>query len=645
MANPLECFPSGQCGPARPPDNRWGRDLRAAYGPQTDSSIPKCMPAYHPELPDYRADIYKRSAPPYSERGPAVNVPGEGSFRSRTVNGVESISTASADNSLRRDIVFDRNKPDQINQLTITRNGTVHEFTRVGENQFAVQKVVTNGTGQPARTNVGYWNGDVKMSENGLLSRRLSGESEYQLLNAQGRVLSGAERESAAGRKIFERSQSGFLRIPEQSPGRQSAPDVAPAPYPSPYEAPGPSPAMPGRQTGRRDVPPQRQQGPSGKADGLPPQQLAAYDTPAKKGDVPSQRTDPPVAPERRSAVMDKEIADLRKQVAEMEKELAKFRKQTAVPGEIAPTPVVRPPTPVIEPPAPPAVKSEAQLAQEAIKARQAEIGLASQYFAVFAANEVPRLTRALAVDKALHPGAKDGNTDSLLHEEDMNLLRDGDAKAKIENLGTFIFSSRKEAEMEVWKARDGQWEKIRQTASEPADPNHEGKQLLLHEFLTGKHLDGNKYGASELKTDKLMWQIQAAEGLNKVLARPDIDHELASRLIIDALCDTEKVPTEARIKLLESASHMMNDDANPFMVKHAKRTTETAIMRALAASLTNKGDADGAFQRAAIETLVAMNCVESFATIEKVYNGSSGETRQKAEAALEHFMGIAKKK
>jgi len=249
------------------------------------------------------------------------------------------------------------------------------------------------------------------------------------------------------------------------------------------------------------------------------------------------------------------------------------------------------------------------------------------------------RLNGAVATMKDDHPTATAEKTKWLRQQEDMNLLADGDIRKKLNNLGTYFTGSGRRADEDALvEKRAQQWQDLRYQAANPGDPNHKAKQFMLYEFMTGKHTDGfnfgteNEYrvghGGSALKTDREEWQKQAAKALVDVIKKPGVEHELATRLIIDGL-NNPKVPVSARIELLAGIEHMAKDTQNKYLDGNPRPTAVAVVVRSLLKSHNEKED-NGDFQRAAMDKLVQMNAVEAYDVLGYMAReGGSDRTRQ----------------
>lgn len=251
------------------------------------------------------------------------------------------------------------------------------------------------------------------------------------------------------------------------------------------------------------------------------------------------------------------------------------------------------------------------------------------------------RLSGAVATMKDDHPTATAEKTKWLRQQEDMNLLADNDIRNKLNNLGTYWTGSGRRADEDALvEKRAQQWQDLRYQAANPGDPNHKAKQFMLYEFMTGKHTDGlnfgteNEYrvgnGGSALKTDREEWQKQAAKALVDVIKKPGVEHELATRLIIDGL-NNPKVPVSVRIELLAGIEHMAADTKNKYLDGHPAPTAVAVVVRSLLKSHNEKED-NGDFQRAAMDKLVKMNAEAAYGVIEYLAReGGSDRTRQHA--------------
>ncbi|MBA4078981.1 MAG: hypothetical protein C0508_28380, partial [Cyanobacteria bacterium PR.023] len=136
--------------------------------------------------------------------------------------------------------------------------------------------------------------------------------------------------------------------------------------------------------------------------------------------------------------------------------------------------------------------------------------------------------------------------------------------------------------------------------------------------------------GGSALKTDREEWQKQAAKALVDVIKTPGVEHELATRLIIDGL-NNPKVPVSARIELLAGIEHMAKDTQNKYLDGHPRPTALAVVVRSLLKSHNEKED-NGDFQRAAMDKLVQMNAVEAYDVLGYMAReGGSDRTRQHA--------------
>jgi hypothetical protein len=251
------------------------------------------------------------------------------------------------------------------------------------------------------------------------------------------------------------------------------------------------------------------------------------------------------------------------------------------------------------------------------------------------------RLNGAVATMKDDHPTATAEMTKWLREQADMNLLADGDIRAKLNNLGTYFTGSGRRADEDALvEKRAQQWQDLRLQAANPEDPNHKAKQYMLYEFMTGKHTDGfnfgteNDYrvrnGGSALKTDREEWQKQAAKALVEIIKKPGVEHELATRLIIDGL-NNPKVPVSVRVELLAGIEHMAKDTQNKYLDGHPGPTAVAVVVRSLLKSHNEKED-NGDFQRAAMNKLVEMKAEVAYGVIEYLAReGGSDRTRQHA--------------
>lgn len=262
-----------------------------------------------------------------------------------------------------------------------------------------------------------------------------------------------------------------------------------------------------------------------------------------------------------------------------------------------------------------------------------------------FLDSENRRLEGAVPTVKDDHPTATKETTKWLREQDDMNLLADGDIRNKLNDLGTYFRTSGRLADEDALvQKRSEQWQDLRIQAGNPQDPNHKSKQFMLYEFMTGSHTDGYKFGnanesresagGSALRTDRERMSVEAAEALTKIVANPNVKHELSARLIADGLCNT-KVPIAARIKLLDAIEPLAKDAQNQYLDGHPRATAVAMVVRSLLKSHQEKEN-NGDFQRAAMEKLVKMNAEEGYGAIEFLSRESGSDTtRQHARAHL----------
>lgn len=274
--------------------------------------------------------------------------------------------------------------------------------------------------------------------------------------------------------------------------------------------------------------------------------------------------------------------------------------------------------------------------------------------FNSFLDSENRRLEGAVPTVKDDHPTATKETTKWLREQEDMNLLADGDIRNKLNNLGTYFTTSGRLADEDaLMQKRSEQWQDLRIQAGNSQDPNHKSKQFMLYEFMTGSHTDGYKFGnanesresagGSALRTDRERMSVEAAEALTKIVANPNVKHELSARLIADGLSNT-KVPIAARVKLLDAIEPIAKDAPNQYLDGHPRATAVAMVVRSLLKSHQEKEN-NGDFQRAAMEKLVKMNAEEAYGAIEFISRESGSDTtRQHARAHLAKLAASAGK-
>ncbi len=295
-----------------------------------------------------------------------------------------------------------------------------------------------------------------------------------------------------------------------------------------------------------------------------------------------------------------------------------------------------------------PGSKTVEQLVKENEEILQARVtGKVEQIksgFDKYMKGEEVRLSRAISTKEAEHPSTSSASTRWLLDQDRENLIPDWKFTKKIDDVGyKWTTDGVISSENELVAARAEQWEQVRSNAANKQDPNMETKQALLHEIMTGQHLDGRKFGRtndsrgdSPLKTDKEQMQVEAAEAQVKANGTAGINHDFTTRSIIAGLRGEARkdgsgnvigaylpVPEKARIKLLDAIVPMSNDTGNPFLDGKPKDVALAAVVTALDRSHVS-GRPEETFQMAAINKAMELKDPRALGIMEKLSTESS---------------------
>ncbi|HEY9730351.1 MAG TPA: hypothetical protein V6C89_00475 [Drouetiella sp.] len=272
--------------------------------------------------------------------------------------------------------------------------------------------------------------------------------------------------------------------------------------------------------------------------------------------------------------------------------------------------------------------------------------------FERFMQGERQRLTRAMDNSAQDHPEMTSANTSWLLSQDNERLIRDSGYKKKLDDVGwCWTNAGVIEEENKVKDERAGQWEQVRNNASNKNDPYYERKQGILNEIMNGWHLmEGRKFGRKNddrgdnpLCNNKLQWQIDAAEALVRVNNTAGISHDYSTRAIIRGLVGDVRantvvlpVPEAARIKLLEAITPMSKESGNAFLGANSKDTAVATVVTALERSHdSRKPEAD--FQIAAINKLSDLDDIRGMAVLQKLAaESASTKVRELAAKKVE---------
>jgi hypothetical protein len=295
-----------------------------------------------------------------------------------------------------------------------------------------------------------------------------------------------------------------------------------------------------------------------------------------------------------------------------------------------------------------PGFKTVEQLVKENEEILQARVtGKVEQIkagFDKYMKGEEVRLSRAISTKEAEHPTTSSASTRWLLDQGRENLIPDWKFTKKIDDVGSkWTTNGVISSENELVAARAEQWEQVRSNAANKQDPNMETKQALLHEIMTGQHLDGRKFGRTNdsrgdnpLKTDKVQMQVEAAEAQVKANGTSGINHDFTTRSIISGLRGEGRkddsgnvsgvylpVPEKARIKLLDAIVPMSNDTGNPFLDGKPKDVALATVVTALERSHAS-GKPEETFQLAAINKAMELKDPRALGIMEKLSTESS---------------------
>jgi hypothetical protein len=286
-------------------------------------------------------------------------------------------------------------------------------------------------------------------------------------------------------------------------------------------------------------------------------------------------------------------------------------------------------------------VKENEAILQARVTAKAEEIKAG---FDKYMKGEEVRLSRAISTKEADHPSTSSSSTRWLLEQGNENLIPDWKFTQKINDVGSkWTTNGVISSENELVKTRAEQWEQVRSNAANPQDPNMETKQALLHEIMTGQHLDGRKFGRTNdsrgdnpLKTDKEQMQVEAAEAQVKANGTAGINHDFPTRSIIAGLRGEARkdasgnvtgvylpVPERARIKLLDAIVPMSNDTGNPFLDGKPKDVALATVVTALDRSHAS-GRPEETFQMAAINKAMELKDPRALGIMEKLSTESS---------------------
>jgi hypothetical protein len=150
---------------------------------------------------------------------------------------------------------------------------------------------------------------------------------------------------------------------------------------------------------------------------------------------------------------------------------------------------------------------------------------------------------------------------------------------------------------------------------------------------MNGWHLsEGMRFGRKNdvrgdnpLRTNKLQWQVEAAETLVRVNTTHGLDHDFSTRAIIRGLVGNVRVntiemsvPEAARIKLLDAITPMSKETGNAFLGPNPKDTAVATVITALERSHDGRRP-EPDFQVAAINKLIELDDVRAIAVLQKL--------------------------
>jgi hypothetical protein len=263
---------------------------------------------------------------------------------------------------------------------------------------------------------------------------------------------------------------------------------------------------------------------------------------------------------------------------------------------------------------------------------------------------ERERLTRAMDSSSKDHPETASANTAWLLSQPAESLIRDFGFAAKMKDVEWYFREKYVIAdENKVSDQRKEQWEQVRNSASNPEDPNWEKKQGVLQEIMNGSHIaDGRKFGRmnsergdNPVSNNKLQWQVEAAEALVKANSA-NVNHDFSTRAIIRGLVGNSNargevdlwVPEAARIKLLDAITPMSKEAGNAFLGANPKDTALATVITALERSHASRKSEEG-FQTAAINKLMEFDDARGIAILQKL-STESANTKIKDQATVQ---------
>ncbi len=263
---------------------------------------------------------------------------------------------------------------------------------------------------------------------------------------------------------------------------------------------------------------------------------------------------------------------------------------------------------------------------------------------------ERERLTRAMDGSSKDHPETAGNNTAWLLSQPAESLIRDFGFAAKMKDVDWYFREKYVIAdENKVSDERKEQWEQVRNSASNPQDPNWEKKQGVLHEIMNGSHIaEGRRFGRmnsergdNPVSNNKLQWQVEAAEALVKANSA-NVNHDFSTRAIIRGLVGNSNargevylpVPEAARIKLLDAITPMSKEAGNAFLGANPKDTALATVITALERSHASRRPEE-AFQTAALNKLMEFDDARGIAVLQKL-STESANTKIKDQATAQ---------
>lgn len=280
-----------------------------------------------------------------------------------------------------------------------------------------------------------------------------------------------------------------------------------------------------------------------------------------------------------------------------------------------------------------------------------------------YAKSEDLRQDGLMGVTGKSHPETHSSQVDWLLTQGRENLIKDFDFKQKMKDTPSQLWAANVvKNEDALVRERDDQWRQVRDNASNPNDPNMVTKQALVNNVMHGIYIDsGEKFGRmndrrkeehqAPITTDKLKWQVEAAQALVHANNTSGIDHDFTTRAIIRGLRGSNRpenkyfnpVPEEARVKLLDAIIPMAVDQKSPVMDGKPKDVALVTVMTALERSHAS-GRGEAAFQTAAIEKLGQLNDWRAIKILDRVAKESPiPAVKQAAAAKTAEFYRMAR--